>query len=206
MHRRMTEPNFRQEQQDGLRLPHVRALNKFVDDLQDRDGRGWLPYIAPLYGGVQAKMLNILRDPGRMTNSASGGSGYLCVENDDDSAERLADLLDEAGIAFDRTVPWNAYPWYINRKPLAAEIDAGVDPLLGLIELLPRLRVVMLNGGEAQDVWKRLKKRPGIRPDVRVIPTYHTGKQAFIGSPEVRAERMAHLRAAFAQAAAELGR
>lgn len=107
-----------------------------------------MPYIAPLYGGVEAEMLSILRDPGPMTNAALDGSGFLCLEDDDPAAELFATLLAEAGIAPSRMTPWNAYPWYINRKPNTAELTAGHDPLRRLLGLLPRLRVVMLNGGD----------------------------------------------------------
>jgi hypothetical protein len=199
----MADPAFRKEQEDGLRLPHIAPLNGLVDELRDPEGRGWVPYVAPLYGGVNAEMLNLFRDPGPKTNTSLGGSGFICVENDDAAAERLAMLLDEAGIPFERTVPWNAYPWYINRKPRAAEIDAGVEPLCHLLSLLPRLRVVMLNGGEAKSAWRKLQRRHGheLPKYDGVIPTYHTGNQAFIGSVEVRATRMAHLRQAFSEAA-----
>lgn len=37
-------------------------------------------------------------DPGSMTNSQRGGSGLLCQENDDVTAERFATQLDDAGI------------------------------------------------------------------------------------------------------------
>ena len=57
-----------------------------------------------------------------MTNAEERGSGFLCLENDDAAAERFAALLAEAGIEPDRMIPWNAYPWYINRKPNAAEL------------------------------------------------------------------------------------
>jgi len=47
-------------------------------------------------------------------------------------------------------VPWNAYPWYINAKPTVVQLAAGVEPLRGIIELMPRLRVVLLLGTDAK--------------------------------------------------------
>jgi hypothetical protein len=85
--------------------------------------------VAPVYGGVHARVLNIFRDPGPKTCISPGGSGFLCPENDDASAERFATLLDGAGIAVSETQSWNAYPWYINRSPRAAELETGVEPL-----------------------------------------------------------------------------
>jgi hypothetical protein len=161
-----------------------------------------VPYVAPVYGGVNARVLNIHRDPGPKTHSQHGGSGFLCPENDDASAERFATVLDSAGIAVGETLSWNAYPWYINRSPRAAELEAGIEPLRRLLGLLARLRVVMLHGGSAQDGWRRLAQRhPDLPLRLEVVPTYHTSNQAFIGPPGVRAARMAALREAFTRTA-----
>ena len=201
-HRRMRDSKFRQQQEDGLRAPHVAPINALVDDLIDPAGRGWVPYVAPVYGGVNALVLCIQRDPGPMTNSRYGGSGFLCPENDDATAERFATLLDDAGIAVSAILAWNAYPWYINRMPRAAELEAGVEPLRRLLGLLLRLQVVMLHGGSARDGWRRLIRRhPDVALRLEVVPTYHTSSQAFIGPPKIRAARMAALREAFARTA-----
>lgn len=172
-----------------------------MDELIDPPGRGWVPYVAPVYGGVDARVLCIQRDPGPKTHRQHGGSGFLCPENDDATAERFAGLLDSSGLPVAETLAWNAYPWYINRSPRAAELEAGVEPLRRLLSLLGRLRVVILHGGSARDGWRRLAGRhPDVVVRLEVIPPYHTSSQAFIGPPEVRAARMAALKA-FARAA-----
>jgi hypothetical protein len=194
----MRDPEFKRSQEEGIWLPHVAPINSFVDELRDR-GRGWVPYVAPIYGGIEAKMLSVLRDPGPMTDAAQNGSGFLCLENDDPAAELFATLLAGAGLTPTKMIPWNAYPWYINRKPNAAELKAGLKPLLQLLELLPRLRVVMLNGGDAQYLWRKLvATRPSVAAQYVELRTYHTSRQAFIGTREVREARMADLRAKFA--------
>jgi hypothetical protein len=193
----MRDPAFRRSQESGIRLPHVAPVNALVDELR-REGRGMVPYVAPIYGGVDARMLSILRDPGPMTNATRGGSGFLCLENDDPAAERFATLLHEAGLAAQDMTPWNAYPWYINRKPTTAELNAGIHPLRRLIAILPRLQVVMLNGGDAQTLWGKFSAQyPGDARKYLVLPTYHTARQAFIGTREVRQARMADLREKF---------
>jgi hypothetical protein len=203
----MRDPDFRQQQLDGLRAPHVAPINALVDELRDRDGRGWVPYVAPVYGGICARVLCIQRDPGPMTRSQHGGSGFLCPENDDPTAERYAIMLDEAGIAVSDILGWNAYPWFINRAPRAAELEAGVEPLRRLCGLLPELRVVMLHGGSARDGWARLARRhPRVVAPFEVVPTYHTSPRAFIAPPEIRAARMTALREAFARTASVLHR
>jgi Uracil DNA glycosylase superfamily len=201
----MREESFRRSQEEGLRLTHIAPLNALVDDLRT-EGRGWVPYLAPMYGGVEAEMLAILRDPGPMTDSSERGSGFLCLENDDPAAELYASLLDEAGIAPSRMVAWNAYPWYINRKPTSAELAIGVGPLKRLLDRLPRLRVVMLHGGDAQAMWlKFAASYPHMADAHAVLRTYHTSRQAFIGTKDVRDARMADLRETFAKAARILG-
>jgi hypothetical protein len=198
----MRDPQFRQQQVDGVRAPHVAPINALADELTDRSGRGWVPYVAPVYGGVDARALCILQAPGSMTNDQTGGSGFLSPENDDAGAELFATQLDDAGILVSSILAWNAYPWYIGRRPSAAELEAGVEPLRRLLGLLPRLQVVMLLGGSARDGWERLvRQHPGVAPRLEVVQTYLTSSRAFIGSPEVRAARMAALRAAFAQTA-----
>src|SRR5215211_5814233 len=86
MVRRMRDPGFRLEQERGRYAPHVRPVNELVDELRCRHGRGWMPYVAPWHGGVLARVLSVLRDPGPKTQDGVG-SGFLCIENDDPTAE-----------------------------------------------------------------------------------------------------------------------
>lgn len=195
MVRRMADETFRIEQEDGRYAPHVRAINEMVDGLRDQDGRGWMPHVAPWHGGVDARVLSVLRDPGPKTQDGVG-SGFLCIENDDPTAERQCHAFAEAGIEALDTTPWNAYPWYINRKPNASEQQAGVDPLVRLLALLPDLRVVLLQGGDAQATWRRLeRKHPEIADQGRfqVVSTYHPAKGALrTPDPAERAAREQH--------------
>ena len=68
------------------------------------------------------------------------GSGFLCMENDDPTAETICGLFQDAGIIGSDIVPWNMYPWYINRAPKGLELDEGIHPLKKMIDLLPQLR------------------------------------------------------------------
>jgi hypothetical protein len=131
-----------------------------------------------MYGGVNARLLSVLRDPGPKTRSEDG-SGFLSMENDDPTAEAICGHFEAAGIPSTDVVPWNVYPWYINRAPSAAELDAGVEPMRRLVQLLPRLRVVMLHGGSARNGWQKFAKSfPGLLPpSLQVIQTYHTSRK-----------------------------
>ncbi|MFF8536985.1 uracil-DNA glycosylase [Streptomyces sp. NPDC015532] len=191
----MREEAFQAEQEQERYAPHVRPVNEMVDALREPEGRGWMPYVAPWHGGAEARVLSILRDPGPKTLDGTG-SGFLCVENDDPTAELQAQIFEEAGIAPHDVTPWNAYPWYINRAPKAAELQAGAKVLEQLLGLMPRAEVVLLQGNEAQDVWRRLLKA---HPDavrgrtLEVVSTYHPGKQAlFVRDQDERARRAQH--------------
>ena len=203
MTRKMADPAFREAQRQRRFDEHVAPINHLVDSLRD-SGRGWAPYVAPMYGGVNARLLSLLRDPGPKTQE-EGGSGFLSMENDDATAEAISRYFEEAGIEAQDIVPWNVYPWYINRAPKAAELAAGTPPLHQLVELLPRLRVVMLHGGSAHVGWKRFEREHPSVVSTRglcVIATYHTSRQAFWHrSPEVRESRKLHLKEAFTKAA-----
>lgn len=204
MPRRMSDPVFKQEQWERRFAPHIAPINHLVESLRDLDGRGWLPFVAPMYGGIDALVLSLSRDPGPMTRDGLG-SGFLCVENDDPSAEAMCRYYEEFGISPAAAVPWNAYPWYINRHPSAAELAAGLEPLKALLELLPKLRVVMLHGSTAQASWKKFERRYSGYSRSRnldIISTYHTSRQAlWTPDPAERIKRLENLRIAFARAA-----
>jgi hypothetical protein len=201
----MKDIAFRGEQWRRRYDDHIAPINRLVDELNADPIRDGAPYVAPLYGGVNARLLSVLRDPGPKTQGSQGGSGFICLENDDPTAEFMCRLIYDARISAQEAIPWNAYPWYINRAPKAAELEAGIEPLLSLIRLLPNLRVVMLHGGSAHDSWRRLIRRaPHVESslDLHVIRTYHTSRQAFWHSdPAVREMRSSKLRESFGEAA-----
>jgi len=52
--------------------PHMAPITAYVDSLRSPDR--WLPYLAPLHGRVRARMLTILRDPGKRRRRAPAPS------------------------------------------------------------------------------------------------------------------------------------
>jgi hypothetical protein len=199
---------FWQEQRDQLRSPRIAPITDLVDSRRQGQIQE-VPYVAPIYGGIKARLLNVLTSPGQATRAAPRGTGFLCLENPDQAAASVKNLLSDAGISPREMTPWNAYPWFTERpRPTAAELEAGVEPWVQLISLLPDLRVIMLLGGAAQDGWRRVRRRhPGVVPEsgVKIINTYSPGPQAFRHpDPAVREERRKSLSASFYQAAAVL--
>lgn len=167
------DPEYRERLLAARYEPHVAPINRYVDALREESGQ-WLPYVAPTYGGVDARLLSLFQDPGPKTR-AGDGTGMLSVENPDNSAARYLRLLTDADIDVRETLSWNSYPWYINRPPSDQELDTALPVLVRILEMLPRLEVVMLQGGTARQEWKRLTlAHPEIARRVPTIATYHT--------------------------------
>lgn len=198
----MGDREFRADQRSRIREPHIKPINDFVDDL--RVIHGWTPYVAPLHGGINSRMLSMLRDPGDMTRDDDRGSGMICMENDDQTAEMQAILADSAGIDASDFMPWNSVPFYVgNRKPTTPELHAATPSLIQLLDLLPNLEVALLQGGEAKRAWGYLR---GADPrwrkrGIEVIETFHPSQMALQTMyPDERAERIEHRIASWKQA------
>jgi hypothetical protein len=204
----MRNSRYRAEQWSHRYDPHVEPINRLIDELGELDDAARPPYIAPMYRGIRAPALAILRDPGPKAGGGAG-SGFLCVENDDQTAERQCAFFAEAGIDPANVVPWNAYPWYINAKPNKAQLAVGTKPLRQLLELLPALRVVLLLGGDAQAAWQLFLHghRSYIKTrGIEALPTYHPSRQALQHpSPAERDRREDHIRSTLAHAAKLIG-
>ena len=199
MVKQMKDAAFKAEQFAGVHLPHVTAVNQLVESLREPEppaGRGWVPYVAPIHGGSEAPILSILRDPGPMTHKTKG-SGMLCVENDDDSAALQCELLASVDLTPADLTPWNAYPWYRHDQSTglrSPQITEGLEPLTQLVDLMPNLKVVLLQGGEAQTLWKRFsRKNPRVAARYVAVESYHPGRTALrdpdAAAREARANR-----------------
>lgn len=205
---RMGETTFRLAQEADVYAPHVESINRYVDELR-RSERGWVPYVAPLHGGANARVLSVLRDPGPATQAGTG-SGMLCIENADASAALQCALLEHADLLAADLTPWNAYPWYINRSPRTTELEAGLPTIVRMIEMMPDLRVVLLQGSDAQRSWRMLKRRhPRLIAErhLLAVETYHPSPQAlFTPDPIEQRRRVERRFEAFEEVAQMLGR
>ncbi len=196
MVRRMANPEFRQSQLDEIYAPHVAPLNRYVDELGAKPGEAKPPYIAPMYFGVAGHALGVFRDPGPKAGGEKG-SGFICVENDDATAERMMLFCERAALDVREVTPWNAYPWYINAKPTTTQLASGLSPLLHVAELMPELKVIIFFGGSAQHAGRLLERqRPGVlsRRGIATLSTYHTSLQAlWTNDPDERDRREKHV-------------
>ncbi|TFC28776.1 uracil-DNA glycosylase [Cryobacterium sp. TMT1-3] len=205
MSRRMRDENYRADQWQHRYDPHIKPINDYIDEI--RTAELWVPYVAPAHGGINARVLSVLRDPGPATRK-DVGSGFISVENDDPTAERQCNRFESVGLSAYDILPWNAYPWYINRAPKATELEAGVDTILEMLRLAPAVQVVLLQGGDARRSWRRvLRRSPNLTEnrELTVIPTYHPGIQAlWHRDPAERIRRVNHQTDAYRQLAAIL--
>ncbi len=128
--------------------PHVAPINHFVDMLRRVHPDRFIPYVAPTFGGTNARMLALFQDPGPMTNPRNPrGSGMLCVENADETAARHKSFLAEYKIDTCDILSWNAYPWYgptcteTRRTALARMSWRQHEPYLNFCQCCPTLRL-----------------------------------------------------------------
>ncbi|PPF51231.1 hypothetical protein C5B94_14860 [Clavibacter michiganensis] len=195
MTRRMSDSAFRRSQEDAAETaPHMAPVNAFVAAIREPDRAGFVPRVAPHHGGTDARVLSVLRDPGPKTQEGVG-SGFLSIENDDPTAERQAALFAEHGIRDRDVLPWNAYPWFIDRAPGAVEGRLGARVLVELVALLPDLEVVLLQGRDAERIWRyAVELDPDLADGVRyaVLSTIHPSRSSlFHPDPAVREARTA---------------
>lgn len=166
--------------------PHVRPINELVDQLRIEQPDKFIPYVAPTYGGTNARLLALLQDPGPKTDPRNAnGSGMLCIENADLSAERYKTFLANAGIDVCDMQAWNVFPWHVRelseRDPTtgyrypADDVTGGIDALARLIALLPKVRVVLLHGKVAHAAWRRyVEHAPDRTSSIQAVKTWHT--------------------------------
>jgi len=134
-----------------LRASHIAPLTAFVEELRHGAGPGTeIPYFDPWDGGVKATTLFLLEAPG----PKAVRSGFVSLDNPDETAKNFHDLMMEAGIPRKSAIIWNVVPWYIGsgRKIRAATPDdlaEGLRLLPRLLGLLPKLQVIVLVGRKA---------------------------------------------------------
>jgi hypothetical protein len=180
---------------------------ELVDQLIEERADSWMPYVPAYHGGIEAEALLLYQDPGKMTSTDFGGSGFLGCENDDPSAQLVGECLDAAGVDPRRVMPWNAYPWFLPDPGTvtAGMIASGLEPLRRVLGLIPSARAVVTGGAKAHDSWRRFEHRyPDAAGQWRHIQTFHTsGRGITNGGRQSKAEGVAHVVRAFREAIAQ---
>jgi hypothetical protein len=158
--RAMASPEVRAQRIELLAIPSIQPLATYVDGLRTQ-GRGEVPYPDPLDGGVDARALFLLEKPGPMTDDTrdgKAGSGFISRDNDDPTAEATFRFQEKAGLNRKDVLLWNLIPWWNGtRKITLSERADGMIALAALTKLLPKLRVIVLVGGQAAKAEKLLR-------------------------------------------------
>ncbi|PWJ47882.1 Uracil-DNA glycosylase [Quadrisphaera granulorum] len=175
--------------------PAVQPLREWSSDLERRRDVT-VPDFDPAEAGVDARVLIVHEAPGPMAAVGNAtqrpGSGFICVDNNDQSAANMWSLRAEADLRETEVAHWNIVPWYLGPasvKPTSDELRAGARELRALLTLFTRLEVVVLSGLYAQRGWM---EHLSTASDVVVIPTWHPGAQS-LNRPGRREEMLAAL-------------
>lgn len=136
--------------------PHIDVLDEYAQAIASRYGNS-IPRFDPLDGGVGARLLILMESPSRRGHER----GLVSVDNPTPTGRRMREEMASAGICREDRVVWNVVPWYLGddrkaRNPTLAERRAGTLLLPSLLELLPRLEVVLTLGGPAREGWRSL--------------------------------------------------
>lgn len=167
---KLSDPFWEQQRRD-THAEHVQAISDFVTTLRNYRSRE-VPHVAPFHGGIHARVLSVLADPG----DKAVATGFLCVRNPDPTSRVQRDLMNLLAIGPRDLTPWNAYPWARSPGNLSdEERTAGEDALLQIVDRMSeRLRVVFLQGDRAKEIGLAVQRTiERQRPGVVVVATCH---------------------------------
>ena len=149
--RDMRDPEVTAQRKTMINQPHIAPLAAFAARLRER-GSVEVPDFDPLDGGIDARILFLLEKPGPMTavKGKRVGSGFISRDNDDPTAAAIFEFMNQAGIPRKMSIIWNVIPWWNGTRKIGTpELKEGVDRVVELISLLPKLRAVVIVGAKA---------------------------------------------------------
>ena len=91
-------------------VPTIQPLREWADNLAARR-EVVVPYMDPADAGTAARVLFLFEAPGPMTNAGNPrrGSGFISVDNDDQTAANAWNARNDAGL-HEGVMHWNAVP------------------------------------------------------------------------------------------------
>ncbi len=153
-------PNEVEQREAEIFSNNVAPLNTWVSELKIRLGSDAIvPWFDPQDGGCEAQILWLLEAPGPKATRERGGSGFVSCNNNDGTAQNTWETREEAGVSRKLVVHWNVIPYYLGsstkiRAHNLNDIAAAGPLLIELLNLLPRLQVIILGGEAARKVWQ----------------------------------------------------
>lgn len=184
----MRDPAVVARRRAMLQEKHVAPLTAYAARLRQMDPRQ-VPDFDPLDGGILARVLFLFQKPGRMTSDGAGkkaGSGFISRNNDDHTAKATFELMNEAGLPRKETASWNLIPWWNGtHKSTERELDQGSQQLPAFLDLLPRLKAVVMVGEKAQTARCQLERHDR---NFKLIESWMPAPQVTNRWPEKRQE------------------
>jgi len=112
-----------------------------------------VPTFDPKNGNEKARFLFVLEAPGTMAVE----SGFVSLENDDQTANNLRKQLADAGVASSDIALWNIVPWYIGKEDFSrirgaksSDVKQGLQYLTAVAGAIKNLQCIVLVGGAAR--------------------------------------------------------
>ena len=148
-----------------------------------------VPDFDPSNGNERAKYLFLLEAPG----AKAVESGFISLDNPDQTAANFRQLLDEAGIARSEIALWNIVPWYIGNKEFSkirsakgSDVEQGSATIRDICKEIKNLKAIILVGGAARKAHVRLSTFC----DCNIYSIHHPSPKVFNNSPESRTENI----------------
>lgn len=183
-----------------LSEPHHLPLTTFVQLLREQlETRALdVPDLDPVGGGTSARILYLMEAPGARAVRSRGGSGFVSMDNNDQTAQTVFQMTRQAGVDRASVLLWNIVSWYVGdeeriRAVRPEEVEEGRAHLRQLLHLLPELQVVITLGQPAALGWSKLA--PNF-PQVTTLTTWHPSGQALNAHPRRRAHLLSTLQLA----------
>lgn len=204
--RGMRDPAARAARAHRLEEPHIAPLTGLVREILAARPGAAVPWFDPESGGVAARILLLLEAPGGMAaegprSAGPAPSGFISLDNDDQSAQALFGIVTEAGLDRREILNWNIVPWYLGapdhskvRGATNADIDEGSVWLGQLIGLMPELRIAVLIGRKALLGWFRVATQ--LERPIPVLACPHPSPKVLGPNPGQRDVILDTLRAA----------
>ena len=175
--------------------PHVVPLQALAERISaSRAKPDDVPRFDPLDGEIRARVLLLQEAPGPRAIE----TGFVSLDNPDQTAANARHACESAGLLRHDLVRWNAVPWYLGneertqvRPANRSDLQQAEPWLAQLLELLPRLEVVVLMGKKAQRLTPIIER---IAPRLRLVNTSHCSPLALNYSPARRPELIEKLR------------